>query len=71
VICLFFECAVARAIWDYVQKFLGTDIGSSYVLVASKLLQKEKCYVINIISYVALRLSAMLYGKKNTTPGIE
>jgi hypothetical protein len=71
VICLFFECAVARAIWDYVQKFLGTDIGSSYVLVASKLLQKEKCYVINIISYVALRLSAMLYGKQNTTPGIE
>jgi hypothetical protein len=51
----FFECAVARAIWDYVQKFLGTDIGSSYISVASKWLQKEKCYVINIISTVVLR----------------
>jgi hypothetical protein len=37
------------------RKFLGIDIGSDYVSVASKWMQKEKCYVTNIVSTAALR----------------
>jgi hypothetical protein len=36
VLHLLFECAVTRAIWEYVQKFLESDIGTSYISVASK-----------------------------------
>jgi hypothetical protein len=34
---------------------LGICIGNDYISVASKWLQKEKCYVTNIISTAALR----------------
>jgi hypothetical protein len=54
VVHLFFECAVAKVIWGYVKEYLGLDIGSDYLSVASKWLQKEKCYGINIISSVVL-----------------
>jgi hypothetical protein len=52
---LLFECVVARTIWDYVRKFMGIDICSDYVSIASKWLQKEKCYVTNFVSIAALR----------------
>jgi hypothetical protein len=52
---LFFECVVARAIWKYVVEFLGFEIGSDYMSIAAKWLQKEKYYVVNTITAVALR----------------
>jgi hypothetical protein len=39
---LFFECVVAKAIWGTVGEFMGYNIGSDYIFVASKWLQKEK-----------------------------
>jgi hypothetical protein len=52
---LFFECVVAKAIWGTVGEFMGYNIGSDYIFVASKWLQKEKMYRTNIISTVVLR----------------
>jgi hypothetical protein len=47
---LFFDCVVAKNIWEYVREFLDLDIGSDYIPVASRWLHKEKYYVANIIS---------------------
>jgi hypothetical protein len=52
---LFFECVVARVMWVTIGEFLGYEIGSNYISVASKWLQKEKMYGTNIISIVVLR----------------
>jgi hypothetical protein len=52
---LFFECAVATTVWDYVCEFLGVEIGSDFISVASRWISKQKCYVINIISTAVLR----------------
>jgi hypothetical protein len=52
---LFFECVVARVMWVIIGEFLGYEIGSNYISVASKWLQKEKMYGTNIISIVVLR----------------
>jgi hypothetical protein len=38
---LFFNCVVARAIWECVGKFLGINIGKDYISVASKWLKKK------------------------------
>jgi hypothetical protein len=53
---LFFECAIAKAIWNFVSEFLGYELGSNYISVASKWLQKEKYYCVNIISTAVLRV---------------
>jgi hypothetical protein len=51
----FFECDIVKTICKYVSNFLGFDIGSDYLLVASKWLHKDKFYNVNIISYAVLR----------------
>jgi hypothetical protein len=38
---LFFKCVVAKCIWGCVTDFLGIDIGSDYMSVASKWLEKN------------------------------
>jgi hypothetical protein len=53
---MFFECAIAKAIWNFVSEFLGYELGSNYISVASKWLQKEKYYCVNIISTAVLRV---------------
>jgi hypothetical protein len=55
----FFDCVVAKAIWKYVCEFLGFDIGSDFISVASKWLSKEKFYVTNTISAAVLRDSLL------------
>jgi hypothetical protein len=52
---LFFECVVAKAIWRFVGEFFGHEIGTDYISVASKWLQKENLYGTNIITTVVLR----------------
>jgi hypothetical protein len=52
---LFFECCVSGAVWDYVNEFLGMSIGSDYMSVAVKWLDKKKYDVVNIISTALLR----------------
>jgi hypothetical protein len=52
---LFFECAVAKTVWAYVCEFLGVEIGSDFISVASRWISKQKCYVVNIISTAVLR----------------
>jgi hypothetical protein len=52
---LLFECVIAKNVWEYVKDFLGFDIGSDYISVASRWLHKEKYYVANTISTVVLR----------------
>jgi hypothetical protein len=55
IVHLFFECVVAKVIWGYVGVYLGYDLGASYLTVASKWLQKEKFYSVNIVSTIVLR----------------
>jgi hypothetical protein len=52
---LFFECAIIKVVWGFVGEYLGFDLGSSYISVASKWLQKEIFDFVNIISTVVLR----------------
>jgi hypothetical protein len=48
---LFFECDIAKAVWGYVCEFVGFQIGSDYISVASKWLQfTEKKIVVSILS---------------------
>jgi hypothetical protein len=42
--------------WVIIGEFLGYEIGSNYISVASKWLQKEKMYGTNIISIVVLSI---------------
>jgi hypothetical protein len=51
---LFFKCCVSGAVWDYVNEFLGMSIGSDYMSVAAKWLDKKKYDAVNIISTVVL-----------------
>jgi hypothetical protein len=51
---LFFECAIAKAIWSYVEEFLGYEIGTYYISIASKWLHKDKFYGASIISIALL-----------------
>jgi hypothetical protein len=41
IVHLFFECVVTKAIWGFVSEFLGFNIGSDYLSVASKWLQEK------------------------------
>jgi hypothetical protein len=50
-----FLCVVAKAIRRVVGEFLGYEIGTDFISVASKWLQKEKLYGTNIITTVVLR----------------
>jgi hypothetical protein len=52
---LFFECCVAKVIWNYTREFLRVDIGSNYMYVAAKGLSGEKAYITNIISSAVVR----------------
>jgi hypothetical protein len=52
---LFFECIVAKAIWGYAYEFLGFEVGTNYMSVASKWISRERFYVANIISAAVLR----------------
>jgi hypothetical protein len=52
---LFFECVVAKVIWSYISDLIGIEVGGDYVSVASKWLNKEKNYCINVIFAAALR----------------
>jgi hypothetical protein len=52
---LFFEHVVAKAVWGYANEFLGTNIGSDYISVASKWMSRDKFYVANTISAAVLR----------------
>jgi hypothetical protein len=52
---LFFERVVDKAVWDYANEFLGTNIGSDYISVASKWMSRDKFYVANTISASVLR----------------
>jgi hypothetical protein len=46
---LFLECDIAKAIWCYASDFLGFEIGSGYISVASRWQHKEKNYIANNI----------------------
>jgi hypothetical protein len=52
---MFFECCVAKVIWNYISDFLGMEIGSDYISVASKWLSEEKSYTTNVISSTVMR----------------
>jgi hypothetical protein len=52
---LFFECAIIKVVWGFVGEYLGFDLGSNYISVASKWLQKEIFDFVNIISTVVLK----------------
>jgi hypothetical protein len=52
---LFFESAIAKAIWSYVEEFLRYEIGTNYISIASKWLHKVKFYGANIISTALLQ----------------
>jgi hypothetical protein len=52
---LFFECVVARNVWTYACEFLGFDIGTNFLSVAGKWLNKENFCVANMISTAVLR----------------
>jgi hypothetical protein len=69
---LFFECVMARVIWGFVSEFLGFDIGTNYISVASRWLLKNKCYVVNVISTAVLRgiwliRNDMIFNKQDWT----
>jgi hypothetical protein len=51
----FFDRVVAKVIWRHVSDFLGFEIGTDYLTVASKWLHKEKFCCVNIISSAVLR----------------
>jgi hypothetical protein len=40
---------VAKVTWGYIRELLGIDIGTDYLSVATKWLQKEKMYCANVI----------------------
>jgi hypothetical protein len=52
---LFFVCVVAKVIWGYASEYLGFEIGSNYMSVASKWISREKFYMANTISAALLR----------------
>jgi hypothetical protein len=52
---LFFECVVAKDMWCYVKEFLGINIGTDYISVASKWLSRDKFYIANTILVAVLR----------------
>jgi hypothetical protein len=67
---MFFECVVAKVIWEYVRDLLGIKISGDYISIASKWLHKEKFYCVNVISVAVLRSiwltrNAMIFGKKD------
>jgi hypothetical protein len=69
---LFFDCVVAKVVWEYACEFCGYDIGMDYVYAASKWLSKEKFYVANTISTAVLRgiwltLSDFVFNKQQWT----
>jgi hypothetical protein len=43
---LFFECVVARVVWEHISEIVGSQLGGEYLLVAAKWLQKEKSIVL-------------------------
>jgi hypothetical protein len=49
------KLAKAKNIWSYVSEFLGFEVGTDYVSVASKWLHEDKYYVENTISTAVLR----------------
>jgi hypothetical protein len=55
IVHLFFGCVVAKVTWGYIRELLGIDIGTDYLSVATKWLQKEKMYCANVISTAVLR----------------
>jgi hypothetical protein len=59
-------------IWGFVSEFLGFDIGTNYISVASRWLLKNKCYVVNVISTAVLRgiwliRNDMIFNKQDWT----
>jgi hypothetical protein len=52
---LFFDCVVARAVWDMIRGMISCDVGSDYLSVASKWINKNKCYEVNIFPSAVLR----------------
>jgi hypothetical protein len=66
---LFFECVVAKVTWGYISELVGKEVGGDYISVASKWLNKEKFYCINVISVAArksiwLTRNAMIFDKQ-------
>jgi hypothetical protein len=53
---MFFECYVAKVIWNYTSDFLGMEIGSDYISIVSKWLSEEISYTTNIISSTVMRV---------------
>jgi hypothetical protein len=41
---------VVKVIWGFVSEFLGYDIGSDYMSIASKWLCKDKCAGVNVMT---------------------
>jgi hypothetical protein len=52
---LFFQCVVAKAIWQLVGGVIGCDIGRDYLSIASKWINKNKCYGVNIFTTAVMR----------------
>jgi hypothetical protein len=51
---LFFGCVVAKVIWKEVSRFCGYEVGTDYLSVAGKWLDKNKYCVINMITAAVL-----------------
>jgi hypothetical protein len=56
---LFFQCVVAKVVWKLVGEVIGCEINSDYLSVASKWINKNKCYGVNIFT-TELRSPAVL-----------
>jgi hypothetical protein len=52
---MFFDCCVAKAVWKYACEFMGMSIGSDYVSIPTRWLNKKRYDAVNIISTVVLR----------------
>ena len=50
----FFECCVAKLVWDYISELLGLRIGHDFESVARFLLANKKHKVTNTISVAVL-----------------
>lgn len=51
---LFFNCVVARLMWERTLEVLGLDIGQSFESVGARCLSKERFTAVNIIRSAAL-----------------
>jgi hypothetical protein len=53
---LFFECTVAKCVWEMIREIMSVDIGDDYLSVAAKwLCRKITIYVVNVASAAVLR----------------